>query len=474
MSTPSEQHMHYHDQRNRPQPSAAWTRPSLSFAVLLILLALCALGGGSSYTDTTSLLYLRPAALVAAAFFLFQIRSFGEYRFPLLLLCGLAILMALQLVPLPPELWTAFPGRERYLEAAQAAGLPQPWRPLSLSPDATWNSLISLLIPGAALLGVAAMEPREREYLVPVLIALVLISVFVGLLQAAGGRDSLLYTYRRFHEGLPIGLFANRNHQAALLAMGFPALSVWAANASAGRDRVRVRTAIAACLGILLIPAILVTGSRSGMVLALIGIVAAWLVRPARRAPLRKRLLVPALGLGMLIAIIAVTLYFDRGVSIARLTEHNGLEGEARLRIIPISIEILRTFFPVGAGFGSFDPLYRGFESAEDILPSFANRAHSDSVELLIEGGLPALLLLLAFIAWVAISAWRLRHSASHSRAALTLGRLGLAIIVILLAASTSDYPLRTPLMAALLAIACGFLCHARGTKPARGRTRRG
>ena len=54
-------------------------------------------------------------------------------RVPLILLGALAALMAIQLIPLPPGIWTALPGRERYLEAAAAIGIPQPWRPISLT-----------------------------------------------------------------------------------------------------------------------------------------------------------------------------------------------------------------------------------------------------------------------------------------------------------------------------------------------------
>ena len=51
-------------------------------------------------------------------------------KVPAMLLAMAIALVGLQLVPLPPALWTALPGREGLATAAQLAGFPQPWRPL--------------------------------------------------------------------------------------------------------------------------------------------------------------------------------------------------------------------------------------------------------------------------------------------------------------------------------------------------------
>src|SRR5205809_528237 len=58
-----------------------------------------------------------------------------------LLLASPAWLALVYLVPLPPALWAATPGRGEYPAVLAAAGIAvDGWRPLSLVPDATASS----------------------------------------------------------------------------------------------------------------------------------------------------------------------------------------------------------------------------------------------------------------------------------------------------------------------------------------------
>src|SRR5262245_51225680 len=50
---------------------------------------------------------------------------------------GLIVLFLLQLIPLPPELWSRLPGRERIVESLTALNRELPWMPLSVAPHAT-------------------------------------------------------------------------------------------------------------------------------------------------------------------------------------------------------------------------------------------------------------------------------------------------------------------------------------------------
>src|SRR5215213_4648986 len=108
----------------------------LRYRILVGFLVVCAIGGGASRPDVFSLLYVRPAAIICLA----SILSVpGPWKFdrlgaPLVMLTGFAAVILLQLVPIPPDIWLALPGRSRYAEAAAAGGFAQPWRPLSLTP----------------------------------------------------------------------------------------------------------------------------------------------------------------------------------------------------------------------------------------------------------------------------------------------------------------------------------------------------
>ena len=89
------------------------------------------------------------------------------------------------------------------------------WRPLSLEPSRTWNAFFSMFVPLVAVGFVGLLWNRERRWILPPILAMGVLSMVVGYLQALGA-DSL-YFYRVTHGHHPVGLFANKNHQAVLL-----------------------------------------------------------------------------------------------------------------------------------------------------------------------------------------------------------------------------------------------------------------
>jgi O-antigen ligase len=124
-------------------------------------------------------------------------------------------------------------------------------------------------------------------------------------------------------------------------------------------------------------------------------------------------------------------------------------------------MDTARVFLPLGSGFGTFDPAFRRFEPDSLLSTIYFNQAHNEPVQLAIEGGLPVLLLLLFFLVWwsrAALSAVRSSHSASKR----PLSRAMAAVTVILLLSSLVDYPLRTPLLSGLFALACIELMRSR------------
>src|SRR3546814_10933219 len=60
------------------------------------------------------------------------------------LLLATVLLVLLQLVPLPPAIWTALPGRDVLLGALPGEAV---WRPGSIVPSATINAASSLIVP---------------------------------------------------------------------------------------------------------------------------------------------------------------------------------------------------------------------------------------------------------------------------------------------------------------------------------------
>jgi O-antigen ligase len=136
--------------------------------------------------------------------------------------------------------------------------------------------------------------------------------------------------------------------------------------------------------------------------------------------------------------------------------------------------EMARAFMPFGSGFGSFDSVYRHFEPNSLLSTIYMNEAHDEPVQLAIEGGVPALLLLGLFLVWWARAAVTcLRRPLQTRRRAM--GDAAVIMTVILMASSLVDYPLRTPLLGAVFVFACIEMIFSADSQPlapwqARGR----
>lgn len=418
----------------------------------LAFLAIVALAGGSSHYDAASQPIVRLAAilLMGSLVFLPPGRSADSYRPAFWFLGALAALILLQLMPLPPALWRALPGHERYVAAALAAGEPQPWRPLNLTPDRGWNALFSLLPPAAALFAASRLRMRDQGAILLTLILIVMASAVIGLAQVSAGEDDALRFYAAPPTGAAVGLFANRNHQALLIACGLPLLGLFAERVRMDRAKRQLHSALALTGGAFLVLTIPTTGSRAGLLLAALALpcalVLAWpaIGDRAKALSARYRRLAAGGGLALLLALITAALTFSRAESVQRLFAMDPVE-DARVRLLRPLLGMIRDFLPFGSGFGSFDPVYRGYEPFENLAVTFMNQAHDDYLQLLLEGGLPALLLLVVFLGWwvwTSVRLWR-RADSETTR----LGRLGSVLVLLILLASLTDYPVRTPLI---------------------------
>jgi O-antigen ligase len=435
------------------------------FAILLLFIGCCFLWGGASRLDVPGLIILQPLAVVviAAALLVPGPVRFAGIRVPILLLAGLALIMVAQLVPLPPDLWRALPGHARFADLVAATGQDDVWRPISLTPDLTLASLTGLIVPLAALILAASIPPERCRKILPWLLGAVALSCLWGLAQVAGGPQSGFYRYSVTNLDAAVGFFSNRNHNAVLLAAAFPMLAIWM-RAPTRHTRVHplARRWVAIASAVFLIPMLLVTGSRGGLLLGFAGAAfAAWYlwrtrdlvaaVAPSGRFGRLVRFL-PFVAAGI---VVVAALLLARAEAITRIFGES-LADDPRAHFTPLVFRITKDFMPFGSGFGSFDPVFRAYEPAEALRPLYFNHAHNDLLELAMTGGIPALLIILLFFIWFArIIALLIR--ARRGRGA-DFGFLAAAIIVSTLASSLVDYPLRTPLLAALFAICCAWL----------------
>jgi O-Antigen ligase len=137
---------------------------------------------------------------------------------------------------------------------------------------------------------------------------------------------------------------------------------------------------------------------------------------------------------------------------------------DLRIPLTIVTFETALENLPFGTGFGSFVPVYASKERTEDLLSSYANRAHDDWAEFLLETGIPGVLVALLFLWWLgakAVAIWK-RRPADALDHHLALQRGATLVIALLLAHSAVDYPLRTTAMATLFAFACAILIDPR------------
>lgn len=424
-------------------------------------LLFCVVGGGTSRNDALSQPFIWIAAIfcIMASIYVATRSDLARVKVPLIFTGLCAILAGVHLLPLPPVMWTALPGRELYAQLSATAGIDPPWRPLSVVPDFTWSSLLSLLPVLAVILAYATTTKPVRGLFPAGVLCVCVGSAILALAQLGSGDGGMLRHYTVANQDFAIGLFANRNHQAVLLALAIP-LVVIVSRLSNHKRISKNALWISLSVILFLVPMILVTGARIGLVLGTYGlIVAAFLARTplsARAGPAKqatpsgiRRFVAPIATIG----IIAFTLLFARAVAVDRLFAFDA-DQELRFKLIQPLTRMLVEFFPFGSGLGSFEPVFRQYEPFALLRPGYVNQAHNDLLQLGIEGGLPALLLLAALVIWLVLANVRLwKPVKRYADSRVMLGRYAAAIAPAMLVASLVDYPLRTPLMAVIFVI---------------------
>lgn len=426
--------------------------PGLSFLLLVALLVILWLAGGASREDVAGQIASRAAcwtAIMIAVLFARRPRI-EEAWAPALVLLAAILLCVVQLVPMPPSMWRALPGRAAFTESLVSP--PDLLRPWTLVPGATVNALSSLVVPLAVLV-LATGVREEQKRLVPVaMLAVIGLALLVGLLQFTGAQiENPLVNGT---PGAVDGLIANRNHFALFLAIGLLITPVW--GVGAGRAS-RVRAPVAVGLVLLLVLTILASGSRAGIVLGVMGLVLGFAVsRRGVKSALSRypRWTLPAIGLGIIVLIaifVLASVAADRAVSIDRLIDQD-TGADMRARGLPTVFAIIRIYFPFGSGLGSFDPIFRMHEPFALLKPTYFNHAHNDFLEIVLTAGLPGLLVLICAIGWWA---WR---SVAAWRGDAVLPKLGSATLLLILLASIVDYPARTPLIMAVATLAAVWL----------------
>ena len=448
------------------------------------------LGGGTraGFLSDALLQLLALPLLLYALWQLSERPATLQIRMTLLFCLALAAVPLIQLVPLPSWLWTLLPHRETAVSTFDLMGKGIPWMPISLSPQATWLSLLSLVPPLSVFIGTALLSYRERRWLSLLLIAMGIISGFLGLLQVAQGPNSALRFFAFTNPAEAVGFFANRNHFAALIYVVMLFVVAWTIPAidhfggsQRGTSYLSVVWVLAGfTLMVLLLSVEMMARSRAGLsltIVSLFGILALIFFAQGSRPFAGSRFGSLKLGgqwltvtpVKLLLAAIVLAVTFSFQYALYRMRERFGVDPaeDARLIFLPNTIAAAKAFMPFGSGMGTFVSVYPLFEKPQDLLVNlYANRAHNDAAEVWLEAGIVAVVLMGAFFGWLiarSIAVWRNATLAGATRLDYLLARAATIVIGLLLLHSFVDYPLRTAALMVVFAFACALLVDSPG-----------
>ncbi|MEP0404697.1 MAG: O-antigen ligase family protein, partial [Lentilitoribacter sp.] len=428
------------------------------FALLISFLVLVFLTGGGSRNDVQSLAILQPLAFIfaAAALIVAGKQQLKRLGLPLTLLAVLAAIVLLQLIPLPPTIWHMLPGREPIIASGELLGLDNVWRPISLSPASTWSSLFFLAIPLAAMILFAIQSRLHQRRLIGFFIGIALASSILAILQLSSPEGSVFYLYRVTNDGAAVGLFANRNHHAMYLACAILMAFWYAASLDKADKHMAIKGVFAAVSLMVFLPMIFVIGSRAGLLLGFVCIVLGFYFILRSELFGKSRFLswmpdskfgvaIPiALLLGFSLMAIA-TQMTDNATALDRLIGQNSID-ELRISLLPTLLEMVNEFWVIGAGFGSFELVYKSFEPQSLLSTKYLNMAHNDLVQLIVEAGLAGILLIVIFAIWLITKSIDIAKSSTPKRPSRQL--MSLLLILIWGIASLFDYPMRVPSLA--------------------------
>jgi cell shape-determining protein MreD len=327
--------------------------------IILAVVAAMVLGGGTTNPQTETILQPLMALILLPLAFTSRLTSdLGRISPWAWALAGLIVVIpAVQLIPLPPSVWQALPGRGTEVQTLRLLGQDQAWMPWSLSPARTFASLIAIVCPLLVLLQASRLSLGGRTWLCAAIVGMALVSLLLGVLQLSrtGGYSWSIYSY--YHVGYVVGFHANHNAETDVMQIGLLAFAVLTAALFATRA---MRPALWVIVGagfFLGVLADFLTGSRTGIALLPVALAGcALILRPwlRLRLPRSRRVL----RLGLLAVTLAIAAVGAVGMAelpaIQHVIERFSDPRVARLEIWRDTIFAIQSLWPMGSGVGSF------------------------------------------------------------------------------------------------------------------------
>ena len=327
------------------------------------------------------------------------------------LLTALALLMA---AAFAAPLWTGLP-----------------WS-LALSSGGALAAAIGVALCAVALqragLGAAAFRAVCVGLLVAGVAGAVIALVQVFVPQMADGT----LIARSSMPGRAVGNLRQPNHLSSLLLWGMAAI-VWLAGAGV------LRRGVALALGVLLLCGVVLSGSRTGAVGALV--LAAWGGVDRRLAPFWRRALLAtpfAYGAFWLAMVGWGRLGHGAGIE-SHFVASSGDISSSRFAIWSDTLALIRAHPWAGVGFGEFNFVWSLTPFPQRPV-AFFDHTHNLPLQFAVELGVPPALLVLALLGAALVRAWRIAQGADGSSAPAL--HAGLTMVVMMALHSQLEYPL--------------------------------
>jgi O-antigen ligase len=339
---------------------------------------------------------------------------------------------------------------------------------ISVDAEQSRTGLMRLLTYGGVFLLAFQLcgTASRAERLVRWVLGATLIYATYGIIVELAGIDRVLWYPKRSGSDLGVlsSTFLSRNNYATYGGLGLicavtllfrPAMRKgdmevgWRFATQAIFEYLFARTWIMMLAAAVLFASILMTNSRAGVAVAVLG-VSAYL---GFIALTRKRRRFVLAGGAAIIVVASAIFGIGGGATLDRLSILPDAASE-RYAVYERTIEGIRDTPLVGTGAGSFAEIFPMYRS-ESLATPFT-RAHNTYLENALELGIPATALLLLALAWIIMICFAaLRHYGRRAH----IPCMGLAITALVATHSLVDYTMTVPAIAVTYAALLGVAC---------------
>lgn len=267
-----------------------------------------------------------------------------------------------------------------------------PTATLSLDTGASAMTLLNFVTYGVFLfLAAQALVNRGRaRFFVVLLFGVITAEAVYALVSLTQLGDTLLFFDKQAYKGVATGTFINRNSFSTFLAAGICigtalllTLNTTTRTLTVSQRISRTATYIGAT--VIIVSALLATGSRMGMVVGFVGLVATaspWALLGGERG--RMKVVLYIVGAALVTFIALFTLFGD--TVLTRLIFEGGEEGRMELYRQVWGLILQRPF--TGYGAGSFASVYPAYQTLFNQADYLYDLAHSTYLALWFEHGL--------------------------------------------------------------------------------------